>query len=231
MWSPREARFVATSTALSAPRAAVLARKPSSVSSRSRWPFPEWRACAQAPPSLARSPFTSQSHLFFVLQNTRQLPPGARSLPSTSTSRPSFALWVSRTSTRWATALLALGWPAERWATLTSTAVLAVRARAASCTARGQVAVKKRVCLRLLLARPSFLGHMATMLSISGKKPASSMRSASSRTRQVTCLAQSGVPKSLSSRRKSRQRPGVAITRSAPFPRSAFACSPFGTPP
>mmetsp|Transcript_7686 Transcript_7686/g.17204 ORF Transcript_7686/g.17204 Transcript_7686/m.17204 type:complete len:222 (+) Transcript_7686:579-1244(+) len=85
------------------------------------------------------------------------------------------------------------------------------------CTAFGQVAVKRRVCLSLGVAPKIF--------AISGSKPMSNIRSASSRTKNCTSFKLT-APISI----KSWSRPGVAM-RTCGLSLQAFACGPLGTPP
>jgi hypothetical protein len=84
-------------------------------------------------------------------------------------------------------------------------------------TSFGHVAVYMRVCLRE--------GISFTILRICGSNPMSSIRSASSSTKYVTCLKLTFLTS-----KKSFSRPGVAITMSAPLSMS-LNWGAFGAPP
>mmetsp|Transcript_46633 Transcript_46633/g.107722 ORF Transcript_46633/g.107722 Transcript_46633/m.107722 type:complete len:241 (-) Transcript_46633:434-1156(-) len=92
-----------------------------------------------------------------------------------------------------------------------------VKVSATCFTSRGQVAVKRAVCL-------SCGRYLASSLTC-GSKPMSSMRSASSSTKYTQALILTEL-----SLKKSFRRPGVATTHCGPFIRLRI-CGPRGAPP
>mmetsp|Transcript_88269 Transcript_88269/g.254599 ORF Transcript_88269/g.254599 Transcript_88269/m.254599 type:complete len:205 (+) Transcript_88269:102-716(+) len=203
MSKPREA----TSVAIRAPRlpadaAAVSSRNFAKASSRTHWSLPLWIARTH------RAPFpepganffcksrSNSSQAFFCWANTIAVSPAANSFFSTSRSLAGF--WLSSmTSTRWVTFLFAVNVsPSDPWPIRTCTASLLVRDSAVAWTSFGQVAVKKSVWRCVPASGPEapkassgfwqVSGHLPTIVRMSGSKPMSNIRSASSRTKYVT---------------------------------------------
>mmetsp|Transcript_57166 Transcript_57166/g.161396 ORF Transcript_57166/g.161396 Transcript_57166/m.161396 type:complete len:231 (-) Transcript_57166:755-1447(-) len=230
MSRPRAATSVQTRMPHSPVLPAVMMRNLWSTSSRTSWTLPLWMLLHQCFSLLFWTSSSSWSHPSFVAAKTMAVSPGWRLSRSTLISRGFFSSG-RRTSTVCSMFSFAVSLsPPAPWPMLTCVAFPLVRDRAIDCTSLGHVAVKNRVWRPWPAASPrasglAGLGHIPTILRMSGSKPMSSMRSASSKTSFSTRSKFSWPPS-----RKSLTRPGVPITPWTPA-RSSRSCSCLGAPP
>mmetsp|Transcript_21957 Transcript_21957/g.51219 ORF Transcript_21957/g.51219 Transcript_21957/m.51219 type:complete len:238 (+) Transcript_21957:446-1159(+) len=231
MSRPRDATSVATRIPLFDGSArSVRARNLSRVSSRTVCPLPLWIARHQTFILCSTISCSISSHRYFWPAKTIMVSPGPSSFLMIFFSSPILSSSSMTFTTCFTLAFTVSLSPSSAWPMRTCTASLDVSFLAAACTSRGQVAVKKSVCRAVPapLAPPASLGspvsgQNATIFLMSGSKPMSSMRSASSSTRYVTAftLMEGARPLCWSPPAKSSNRPGVAMSTSAPCRNSA----------
>mmetsp|Transcript_25253 Transcript_25253/g.75892 ORF Transcript_25253/g.75892 Transcript_25253/m.75892 type:complete len:211 (-) Transcript_25253:519-1151(-) len=190
---PRAATSVAHNT-----RASPL-RKRLSAWSRLPWSRSPWISSVHRPRLL--SSFNSQARsrqFFFVLLNTRQLPPLCK-LPKISLRACFFASLESQILTCCVMFWLVVMSSVPIWICIGSLMYFLAKSR----HSRGHVAVNIDICFSH--------GHLSRTCLICGSNPMSSIRSASSSTTNLTWSRRT-TPES----QKSFSRPGVAMRQSGP---------------
>mmetsp|Transcript_109388 Transcript_109388/g.320210 ORF Transcript_109388/g.320210 Transcript_109388/m.320210 type:complete len:201 (+) Transcript_109388:263-865(+) len=192
MSNPRAATSVAMRMALSPCGSAVRSRNSLRVSSRSHCGLSLWMARHQHPSS-GPSFRSRKLQPPLVLAKTIAVSPFRGSTFNNFCRRFNFSSSSSNTSTVCCTLAFTVSLSSSaHWPIRTCTASMLVMDSAVRCTSLGQVAVKKMVCRAEPASGPPapppcsglpLGGHLATILRMSGSKPMSSIRSASSKTR------------------------------------------------